>query len=270
MGLSASQAITIDVAAQADWLVREDPAYLLTYPSNVLALAEHFERHGLSLPRLRQLRTISEMLLPEVRLAARRVWNVPVIDTYSTNEVGYLALQCPAHEHYHVQSEGVLLEILDAEGRPCAPGETGRVVLTPLHNFATVLLRYEVGDYAEAGGPCPCGRGLPVITRILGRYRNLVMLPDGRRYWPQLGQIQARALAPISQIQVVQTSLEAIELRYAAARDLTHAEREALAAIVCRSIGHPFEVAFVPLPSIPRSPGGKFEDFICQVAPRAA
>ena len=71
------------------------------------------------------------------------------------------------------------------------------------------------------------------------------------------------------QLQVVQKSLEAIELRYVAERDLTEAERQALSAVLSRCIGHPFQVRFTRLPAIPRSAGGKFEDFICEV-PRHA
>src|SRR3546814_13116510 len=86
----------------------------------------------------------------------------------------YLALQCPEHEHYHVQSEAVLLEVLDEEDRPCRPGEVGRVVVTPLTNFAMPMIRYAVGGLAAVGAPCPCGRGLPVLTRILGRARDKI------------------------------------------------------------------------------------------------
>jgi phenylacetate-coenzyme A ligase PaaK-like adenylate-forming protein len=71
-----------------------------------------------------------------------------------------------------VQSESVLLEIVDDAGRACAPGRAGRVVVTSLHNFATPLIRYELGDLAEFGAPCACGRSLPVISRVLGRSRS--------------------------------------------------------------------------------------------------
>ena len=81
---------------------------------------------------------------------------------YSCEEAGYIALQCPQAEHYHCQSESVLVEVLDDEGRPCTPGQVGKVVLTALHNFAMPLIRYENQDYAEVGPPCACGRGLPV------------------------------------------------------------------------------------------------------------
>lgn len=267
-GESVALSIHTDVGAQAEWLAREDPDYLLSYPSNVLALAEHCASHGLRLPRLREVRTVSEMLAPDVREACRRVWGVPTTDVYSIQECGYLALQCPQREHYHVQAEGVLLELLDERDRPCAPGEMGRVVVTPLHNFASVLLRYEVGDYAEAAGPCPCGRGLPVIGRILGRYRNLAVLPDGRRLWPRLGQYAVRDVAPIGQMQIVQRSLEVVEFRYSADRPLSEAEEAGLARLLIDNLGHPFRVTFARLPQIPRSASGKFEDFICEVPDR--
>ena len=77
---------------------------------------------------------------------------------YSSQEVGYIALQCPENESYHIQAENVLVEILDDDGLPCEPGEVGRVVVTALHNLATPLLRYDIGDYAEVGSPCSCGR----------------------------------------------------------------------------------------------------------------
>ena len=104
---------------------------------------------------------------------------------YSSQEVGYIALECPTGESYHVQAENVLVEVLDDQDRPCSPGDVGRVVVTALHNFATPLLRYDIGDYAEVGAPCPCGRGLPALRRIMGRQRNMALLPTaaaaGRR-----------------------------------------------------------------------------------------
>lgn len=59
-------------------------------------------------------------------------------------------------------------EAMREDGTPSAPDETGRVLVTPLHNLAMPLIRYDIGGAAEVGAPCPCGRGLPVLTRILG------------------------------------------------------------------------------------------------------
>jgi phenylacetate-CoA ligase len=63
----------------------------------------------------------------------------------------------------------IYAEILDDADRPCAPGEVGRVVVSTLHNYAMPLFRYDLGDLAEVGPPCECGRTLPVLNRIVGR-----------------------------------------------------------------------------------------------------
>jgi hypothetical protein len=36
-------------------------------------------------------------------------------------------------------------------------------------------------DVTLAAGPCPCGRGLPLLTRIDGRRHPLLHLPGGAR-----------------------------------------------------------------------------------------
>jgi phenylacetate-CoA ligase len=144
----------------------------------------------------------------------------------------------------------------------CAPGETGRVVVSNLHNFAMPLLRYELGDYAEAGGPCPCGRGLPTLKRVLGRKRNMLVLPNGDRQWPLTGLYEYRDIAPIRRAQVVQLDLERLELRLVADRAVTKDEERRLIEVVHRWVGHPFKVQFTYLEAFPEKANGKFEDFI--------
>ena len=160
------------LAEQLEWLTGLEPAYLLTYPSNLRALLQKAEESGMKVPGLREISTMGEVLDPDVREACERVWGIPVIDVYSAQEVGIIALQCPDHAHYHVQAENVFVEVLDGDDKPVKPGRVGRLVVTDLHNFATPLIRYEIGDYAEVGEPCPCGRGLPVLKCIQGRTRN--------------------------------------------------------------------------------------------------
>jgi phenylacetate-CoA ligase len=164
-----------------------------------------------------------------------------------------------------VQSESVKVEVLDDAGRPCAPGAIGRVVVSSLHNFAMPILRYKLGDYAEAGAPCPCGRGLPTLARILGRSRNMLVLPSGERYWPLSGAFEFRDIAPIRRSQMVQLDLERIEMRMVADRPVTPDEERRLAGVVRRWVGHPFEVQFKYLDAFPASASGKFEDFISMV-----
>jgi phenylacetate-CoA ligase len=250
---------------QAQWLMQENPDYLISIASNMQELARHCGRHGLRPPRLREVRTYGEALHPDARAVVRSAWGVPVIDMYSCREAGYLALQCPQHEHYHVQAEGVYLELLDEQGRPCAPGTLGRVVITVLHNFAMPLIRYDIGDYAEAGEPCDCGRKLPVIRRIVGRVRNMLRLPDGSLRHPRFGEAQFGIIAPVRQFQVVQKTLHDIEVALVVARTLTPAEEDTLRVQILKNLGHSFRLSFVYKDNIPRSAGGKYEDFRSEV-----
>ncbi len=264
-GPGATLNVRTDVEKQLDWLVRENPDYLITHASNLQALAELSLRRGVRLPRLRQARSYSEALRPDLREAVRAAWGVEVADGYSCEEAGYIALQCPRHEHYHVQSENLLVEILDEAGRPCVPGETGRVVLTPLHNFAMPLIRYEIGDYAEVGSPCDCGRGLPVISRIHGRRRNMIVLPDGRRHWPSFPSASWLAVAPVRQFQIIQHDPAGLEVAYVMERALTEGEKQRLEAAFSEGLGHRFIFRWNRVEAIVRGEGGKHEDFISRL-----
>ena len=257
--------IHTDPHQQLEWLSRQNPEYLITFPSNAAALARQSLAEGMTLPNLQEVRLVSEAVDNELRSSIHEAWGVPVIDTYSAQEAGSLALQCPEHAVYHVQSENILLEVVDANGQACKPGETGRVLVTTLHNFAMPLIRYEIGDYATVGVPCSCGRGLPVLTRILGRVRNMVVLPTGETHWPNLAATFYRQAAPVIQHQLVQHDLEHLEARLVVERSLTRDEEEALRAMIVERIGHPFSVQFSYPDHIERSRSGKYEEFISHV-----
>lgn len=251
------------IARQLDWLRKHQPDYLLTHPSNLRGLLLEAARSGERPRRLRGLGTFGEQLSDDLRELARTIWNLPLADIYSCEEAGYLALQCPqVPEHYHVQAENVLLEVLDAHGRPCPAGASGEVVLTPLHNFAMPLVRYAIGDVAEVGPPCPCGRKLPVLRRIHGRARNLLRLPDGSRHWPSFPAEAWLAIAPVRQFRLRQTAPTRIEAELVAERPLHAGEQRALQAMLRQRLRYPFEIVLRPVAAIERPPGGKFEDFI--------
>jgi phenylacetate-CoA ligase len=250
---------------QIAWLAREAPAYVLVYPSVLDAILRRLEATGARLPSVRQVRTISEVLAPETRARCRDVLGVAIVDTYSAQEVGYIALQCPSHAHYHVQAERLLVEVLDDAGAPCRVGETGRVVITDLHNFATPVLRYEIGDHAEVGAPCPCGRGLPVLTRIVGRRRNMLTYPDGRTVWPVF-TLACRAAARYRELQVVQLDADTLRARVVPDGDFTEAAAAALIAALRASFAHPFAIEIERVDALSRSPAGKLEEFVSACA----
>jgi phenylacetate-CoA ligase len=253
------------VDAQLRWLVEKAPAYLMAHAGNLRALILRSREIGLVPRGLRQLISQGGTLPPDLRGLARSVWNVEVVDTYSCEEFGLLAFQCPAGEHYHVNAEHVVLEVLRDDGTACLPGEIGRVVVTTLNNFAMPLVRYEQGDYAEVGEGCRAGIGLPVLGKIAGRSRNMLRTPDGRQVFPAISADLCLDIAPIRQFRLVQPSLGAIELHYAMDRELGAFERSALATALRERLGYPFSLGFVRVDRFEEGAGGKFEDFVSRI-----
>ena len=260
-----------DLALQIKEVVRFRPTTLIIYPTNLGAMLERLEHQGIALPELKRVRTIGETLPPELRVAAERQLGVQVRDCYSSEEFGYVAIECPEGGHYHLMSEAVLVEVVDDQGRACSEGEIGRLLITDLQNYATPLLRYDIGDHAEVGGPCPCGRGLPTLRRILGRTRNMVVRPDGTTSWPITGFKKFRDLAPVVQYQLVQDSLTSIEVRLVVETPLDAEQEQRLAAHIQDFLGWPFETRFRYFEGrLPAGPTGKFEEFRSLVAPQAS
>ena len=158
-----------------------------------------------------------------------------------------------------------LLLILDEDDRPYAPGQVGRVVVTSLHNFAMPIIRYAIGDYAEVGAACDCGRGLPVIARVTGRRRNLGVLPGGRCFVPEVRRASWKPIGGIERLQLVQTHIGHIEIRIAPAAPLTDAERQTLQTAIGAELGHPFEFSITEFDEVGRHENGKFEPFVSEL-----
>ncbi len=257
------------VKEQIDWLVDEDPYYLVTFPSNLNALLRHCEKYGVRIPNLHVVSTRGMAIGDDTRELCEQVWGITLKDAYGAEECGYIALQCPDASGYHVQSEHLLVEVLDDEGNAAEPGCTGRVVITDLHNFATPLIRYEVGDFAIAGSDCSCGRGLPVIEQILGRYRSTFMLPSGDRFFPlyskALFQLK-KDIPSIQEAQLVQRSRPEITARLIVSRPLDQNEEMMIKTELAKAMGGEFEIVIEYVEALHRSASGKFEETICEIA----
>lgn len=156
---------------QLAWLKQHRPGYLTSNSQALEHLAFACEGDW-PVDSLKAVISIATQMTPAMRRTIEQTMGVPVFENYGFNEIGVVALRCAAG-HYHVMSEHCLIEVVDEEGRPCAPGQVGRLVVTTLTNLAMPLLRYDAGDLAKAvAGSCPCGRTLPAFGEIIGRYRR--------------------------------------------------------------------------------------------------
>ena len=218
------------------------------------------------LSSLTTLLTMGETVSPELRAAVREQTGHKLFDCYSSEEVGYIAVQCPEADTYHIMAESVIVEILRDDGSVCATGEIGRVVVTDLMNLAMPFIRYDTGDYAVRGNNCSCGRGLPVIDRIAGRWRGMLTHADGSRHWPRTGFHSYRSIAPVRQYQMIQHSTDRIELRLAVPEPLSDAQTAAFEAKLRETIGDGFTFEIAAFPDrLPPGPRGKTDEFISLV-----
>jgi len=255
----------IPIPEQAAVLRAMQPAYVTSFPANLRLLATHCRDAPQPTPRLSAIWTLSEVVDDSLRNLCRDVFGCRIVHNYSSAEAGYTALQCPEHEHFHVQCEAVHLEVLRPDGTACEAGEIGKVVVTSLHNYATPLIRYEIGDEAEVGPPCPCGRGLPVLRRIIGRSYDYLTLPDGRKRRVDSGFYGISRIPAVREFQVVQRSRDRIELLLVLARPLAEAEMTAIRAAMAIDFGPEFRVDITPRDSIPRTEAGKLRIFVSEL-----
>jgi len=259
----------VPIPEQAAVLRAMQPAYVTSFPANLRLLATHCRDARQPPPRLSAIWTLSEVVDDSLRSLCRDVFGCRIVHNYSSAEAGYTALQCPEHEHFHVQSEAVHLEVLRPDGTACQAGEIGKVVVTPLHNYATPLIRYEIGDEAEVGAPCPCGRGLPVLRRIIGRDYDYLTLPDGTKRRVDSGFYGISRIPAVREFQVVQRARDRIDLLLVLTRPLAEAEMAAIRTAMAGDFGPEFRVDITPRESIPRTEAGKLRIFVSELPAEA-
>jgi phenylacetate-CoA ligase len=256
-----------DMDRQVAFVEKADPDYLLSYPSDLALLGSSLRERDIVLKRLQVVQTVSEVLSEEVRREIEEGFGAPVFDVYSCVEVGYIASDCPSGHGYHVHQENVLVELLDERGEPCPPGQVGRVVVTALTNYGFPLIRYDVGDYAEAAepGPCPCGRGLMRLARVVGRQRGQLLAEDGTAKFGHPISVACRDAGMIRQFQVVQHERDRIEVRIVPMDGFGEVQERTIADAIHAHLGAGMSVSFTRVAKIDRAPGGKYLDFICKV-----
>ena len=264
-GVSLDNRSTADEIA--DWLVRERPDYLNIVPTLLSDVCFTFEARGVPPPPLKNILAHAEIVGPDLRELARRTFGLELFASYGARETGTIAVQCPERQHYHVQAEATLLEVLDANNNPCGPGETGTVVVTPLQGHASPLLRYEIGDRAIVGSPCPCGRPHPVLSQVVGRTRDRIVLPSGMRRYCYFRNLAFWQFRDLRQFQIIQRTLYDLEVRLVVRRRFTAQVEAEIAKRIKGGTSEHFSVSFTYLDSIPLPPSGKFQDLVCEVDP---
>lgn len=270
-----SEAKGSSIDAQVRWLETTPVNYLTGQASDLEQLALGFQNRP-PLKHLKSILSISQQLTDEMRERIEQTFGVPVQQNYGLNEFGLVAIRCPEGRRYHVNIENYVVEVVDGDGNPSPPGEPGRLLISTLSNYEMPLFRYDSGDGAVfAADPCPCGRTLPALTAIFGRYRRLAALPEGtwqlfKSFQRALNETPADLMAPVREYQLHQYKDGRFELRLVAAKTLASGLRAHFEA-AWREFAQPgTPLAVITVDSLQRPPSGKFENFTSEFMPEPA
>jgi phenylacetate-coenzyme A ligase PaaK-like adenylate-forming protein len=212
--------VTLATEEIVSGLNQAQPDYLIGYPSLLHVLA--FEaRAGRLHIAPRHVLSCSEPLLPEIRAAAEAAWGVGVANLWGASEGGGVGVAC-ADSRMHLSDDLLIVEAVDEDGRPVAPGErSAKVYLTNLFNRVLPLIRYEITDEVTVEPePCTCGSAHRCVSDIQGRLDDVFVYGD-RRVHPHVFRSVLGRHAGVVEYQVRQTRLGArIAVRPAARVDL--------------------------------------------------
>lgn len=238
------------------------PDVLVAYPSALHVLSFEACAGRLRIAP-RQVLTTAEPLLPEIRAAAETAWGVRVGNIYSCSEAGGTAVPCD-HSQSHLSEDLLIIEPVDDQGRPVAPGErSAKVYLTNLYNRTLPLIRYEITDEVTiVPEPCRCGSAHRRVADIQGRLDD-VFCYGRRRVHPHVFRAALARHPGIAEYQVRQTEHGArIAVRCGGRVDLDRVSREIAQALARLGLPDP-QIQVQAVAQVRRGPGpAKLKRFV--------
>jgi len=180
---------------QWDTILRMKPNTIICVPSFILRLIEYAEEHGIDYRNssVKKAVCIGENLrnqdfsLNILGKHIREKWDIQLISTYASTELGATFCECPYGKGGHHIPELVICELVDEKDRVVPMGEPGELVITNLKLEGMPLLRFRTGDLARFHyEPCECGRKTMRISPLLGRKNQMIKFKGTTLYPPSL------------------------------------------------------------------------------------
>jgi phenylacetate-CoA ligase len=240
-------------------------------PSYALHLAEAIEEAGIRPEDLR-LRVGffgAEPWTEAMRDTIQTHLRLMALNIYGLSEVTGpgVAVECPERRGMHVAEDHFLPEVVDPDTlEPVPAGTTGELVFTTLSKQGMPLIRYRTRDLTALDpAPCPCGRTLVRLGRIMGRSDDMLIIRGVNVYPSQIEHtlLQIPELAPHYLLVVRREhNLDTLEVRVEAQAAVTTAGQPAVGAVTARvkrrlleALGVSADVSVVAPKTIERSVG---------------
>ena len=264
-GSAVAIPVVTSITKQLEYLEKFQPNIIIVHAGVLTGFVSEWERKGFTLPELKHVKNVGETVHDNLRERLRAVSGLEIEDNYSCSEVGSIAIQCPTSGLFHIMCENLIVEVINDDGTATQPGDVGRVVVTDLFNSAAPMIRYDIGDHAEVGEPCTCGRHLPTLKRILGRDRGLFIRADGTRFWPQANQYKMSKFVKLLQWQIIQHAVDDVEYKMVVETAPTLEQQAEMERVLGDAMGFPGQVRITIFDGHIPTPNGKYEETICLI-----
>lgn len=246
---------------------RSENAFIYGYPSVISDFAHHIVNKNVRLNNVKGIQTSAEQLLDDQRSVLEKAFQCKVYDQYGSRECPGIASEC-AHGGMHLLTHSSYVEFVDDSE---APGESKKVVVTPLNSYAMPFLRYEIGDYAQpVNSVCACGRGFPLMRMNIGRLYDRFVCEGGQILHGTLLVRQVAGIRGIRNFQFHQRDLVNIDLNIIRSPAFDEADRGKIEAINVNLAALPVPMVAIRVnyvESFPQTVGGKHRIFISDVRP---
>jgi phenylacetate-CoA ligase len=128
-------------------------------------------------------------------------------DNYGLTEVmgPGVAGECENQSGLHFNEDHFIPEIIDPEtGQTVGPGEKGEIVITTLTKEGYPMIRYRTRDLSYLiDEPCPCGRTLIKMARVLGRTDDMLIIKGVNVFPSQIEQVLTEVEGVVPQYQII-------------------------------------------------------------------
>jgi phenylacetate-CoA ligase len=211
----------------------------------------------------------AERLYDEQREQIQSTFGCRVANGYGGRDAGFIAHQCPAGG-MHITAEDIIVEIVDNNGNPMPPGQSGEIVVTHLATADFPFIRYRTGDMGILDeDACPCGRGLPLLKEIQGRSTDFVVAQDGTVMHGLALIYILRDLPGVQQFKIIQESLALTRVLIVPLGQLTEESKVFIRDGFRARLGHNVQINVEVVSEILPERSGKFRYVISHPSGRS-
>jgi phenylacetate-CoA ligase len=243
------------------------PTLLFGHAHSIYMLAWYLDQLGIDTIHPKGIISTSMMLLDHERKFIERFFGISITDRYGCEEVSLIASECERHSGMHLNIEHLYVEFLTEDGRVCEAGEPGQIVVTDLMNRAMPLIRYKVEDVGiPTSRRCVCGRGLPLMEKVVGRVADFLIKRDGTKIaGVSLIENTLTRIPGIQQMQIVQDSFDLLTLIVVGGSEFGLERQASLVDYFTNLFGLGTEVRLNLVEKIQPELSGKYRFSICNV-----